>query len=426
MRTLYFDRNTLKGKSNKSSNLDVEKVVNDDCNITKTIPEYDKDIQKVDEQGNLIYLKNIYEMVQKEEILGTEITTEVTDTPYIKNIWKTDENGFKLYAKKIYGEDGEPTGEIEEVTDFMNIFTWKEEVYYETTEKVVGKDSDGNPIYDYEKIPHTYSVPDKYEYNEPVYIDFHMEDKDGNKLYIKEVKEVWEEREVVRVEETAEPIQVFSYKEEEVVIPIEEFVSCNHVCDESCIEPSDEDATSPARCQHEHSELCNPIYDYREAVSIVQVPDEYEENEPCMIPSYKDVTVDIFSRPEEFEITELLAFMYEQELAENDYDYILADMFINESDIDFSYDKHSANTGAFVCCLHPQGKVRLKQLELEKPARVFEIISSEIPDGIDVFINNVKFVGKKLILPKETQKCTIRFENTTDKYLDIKSYCIAY
>lgn len=426
MRTLYFDRNTLKGKLIKSNALDIEINVDDDCNVTKVISEYDKDIQKLDSNGNPLYIKNIYGMVQKEEIIGTEITTEVTDTPYIKNVWKTNEGGFKLYLKKIYGEDGEPTGETEEVTDFMNIFTWKEEIYYETTEKIIGKDIDGNPIYDYEKIPHTYSVPDKYEYNEPIYIDFHMEDKEGNKLYIKEVKNIWEEEEVVSTEETTEPIQVFSYKEEEIVIPVKEFISCDHICDENCVELSDEDATSPARCQHEHSELCNPIYEEKEVIQVINVPDEFEENKPVMIPSYKDVTIDIFSRPEKFEVTEILSFIYEQELADKEYEYILADMFINEDDIDFDYDKHSANTGAFTCCLHPNGKVRLKQLTLEKPARVFEMINSEIPEGIDIYINNVKFVGKKLILPKETQKCTIRFENTTEKYLDIKSYCIAY
>ena len=415
MKTLYFDRQTLKGLPHKLSNTDIAITVNDDLNIVKTIQEYDKDIQKTDKDGNLIYNQNVYQTVQKEKILGYEKTTEITETPYIENVWKTNEEGFKLYSQNVYGEDGEPTGETVEVTNFMQIFSFKDEVYYETTDKVIGQDEEGNDIY--ERIPHTYSVPDKYEYNTPIYVDIHMEDEEGNKLYLKAIKETWEEEEISEVIETTEPIQVFTYKEEEVTKIVSVKISdCNHVCDELC----------DPECIHVHDEFCEPVFEDQEVKEIMSVPDKYEENIPVMVPSYKDITVDIFSRPEEFEITELLAHQYEQELADKDYDYILADMFINEDDVDFDYEEHSANTGAFTCCIHPNGKLRLKELQLEKPARVFELLQSEIPEGIDIFINDTKFIGEKILLPKEIQSCIIRFENTTDKYLDIKSYCIAY
>lgn len=414
MRTLYFDRNTLKGRKNKVCYLDIKKTVDDNFNISKTISIYNKDIQKTDEYGNLVYLKNIYDTQTIKEIISTEITTEITDKPYVESIWKTDESGFKLYSQLIYGEDGLPTGEIEEVTNFMQIFSWKDEKYYELTDEIIGEDEEGNPIY--KQIENTYSVPDKFEYNTPIYIDAHMEDEEGNKLYIKDITETREETIVKDIIETTDKLQIFSYKEDLVSRIERKFVYCDHVCDEECING----------CVHINHELCNPVYEEEEIIEIIQVPDEYEENKPCMIPSYKDVVVNIFNNPEEFTILELLSRIYEQELAGSDYEYILADMFINEDDIDFGYEEHSANTGAFVCCLHPNGKIRLKEFLLEKPAKVFELLDSEIPNGIKMFINDVEITGKKVMLPVEVESCIIRFENTTDKYLDIKSYCIAY
>lgn len=415
MKTLYFDRKTLKGRKNKVCYLDIKKQVSDDCNISKTISKYTGDIQKKDENGNLIHLKNIYETVNISEIVGTEITTEVTDTPYMEHdVWKVNEEGFKLYSQLIYGEDGLPTGETQEVTNCIQVLNWRDEVCYEPTDEIIGEDEEGNPIY--KQVKNTYSVPDKYEYNVPIHISVHKEDEDGNKLYIKNIIENREEKRVKETIETTEKIQVFSYIEDLVSRVETKFISCDHECDELCVEG----------CIHEHSEFCNPIYEDEEIIEIIEVPNDYEENEPCMIPSYKDVIVDLFSNPEEFTIIEVLSHIYEQELANGNYEYILADMFINENDIDFEYQEHSANTGAFVCCLHPNGKVRLKEFLLEKPAKVFELLDSEIPNGIKMFINDVEITGKKVMLPVEVESCIIRFENTTDKYLDIKSYCIAY
>lgn len=416
MRYLYFDRQSLKGKLSKSSHADIEIEVSDDINVKKVISEYDKDIQKVNENNEPLYLQNVYETVVKENILGYEQTTEVTDTPYIRNEWKTNEDGFKVYSQRVYDEDGEFTGEYIEVLNHMNVFDYKEESWFEPTDKVVGEDEEGNLIY--EHIEHKYEVPNNFEYNEPIYVDVHVEDEEGNKIYLKAIKEViGEEKVIIETIETTDPIQVFSYKEEEVTKTVMEMISsCNHVCDETC---GDE-------CAHVCDEFCEPVFKENQVTEVVQVPDEFEENEPIMIPTYRDAEVDIFSRPEEFEITDVLLVKYEQELAESKYNYILADMFINDMDIDFDYEEHAANTGAFVCCIHPKGKVQLKELILEAPARIFELLNSEIPEGINVYINNCKLNNNKVMLPTNVESCVIRFENTTDKYLDIKSYCIAY
>lgn len=416
MRTLYFDRQTLKGSFFRASNADIAIEVDDDCcNIKKTINEYEKDIHKVNEDGQPLYFQNMYETITKENIVGYEQTTEVTDTPCVETVWKTNKQGFKLYRQNIYNKDGSVSKKFREVTDHMQVFSYKEEPHCIVTDTVIGEDEEGNNIY--EQIECIYKVPDKYEYNEPIYIDIHIKDEDGNKLYLKPIKETWEETIISEMIETTAEIQVFSYKEEEVTKTVSVIVAeCNHVCDEYCND----------KCTHTCDEYCEPIFEDKEITEMIQVPDEYEENIPVMIPLYKEVEVDILSRVEEFTIIELLEFIYQRELLDKKYNHILADMFINEDDVDFEYEEHSANTGAFVCSLLPKGKAQLKELELETKAKTFEIIMSEIPTGIDVYVNDVKFINNKAMLPSNVDSCVIRFENTTDKPLDIKSYCIAY
>ena len=78
MRTLYFDRLTLKGQNFKS-HTSVGLQVSDNLSLSKSIKEYDKDIQKTDENGKLLYLQNNYETIVHEDIVGYEETIKVTD-----------------------------------------------------------------------------------------------------------------------------------------------------------------------------------------------------------------------------------------------------------------------------------------------------------------------------------------------------------
>ena len=66
------------------------------------------------------------------------------------------------------------------------------------------------------------------------------------------------------------------------------------------------------------------------------------------------------------------------------------------------------------------------QKSVSEYSRIFELLNSEIPEGINIYINDYKLNNNKVMLPTNTETCVIRFENTTDKYLDVRSYCIAY
>lgn len=416
MKTIYFDRQTLKGIRSMSNHMDIPIHVNDDINLTKTIQEYDRDIQKLNQENQPIYLQNVYEEVINETIIGYEKVTEVTDTPCIEKVWKTNEEGFRLYYQNVYDENHEYIIDVIEVTNHMQIFSYKDNIYYDESndanDEQVEKDNT-----DYIVEPQKYQIPDKFEYNTPIYIDKHIEDENGNKLYIKPIKETRVDIEVTKQIETTEPIQVFTYRAEINIERIKVMVSeCNHICDEECGDG----------CIHVCGETCEPIFEIQEIENIIQVPDKYEENEPLMIPTYKDITVDIFSRPEEFDITEVLEAIYSEKMMKYNYSNIIADMFINEDDIDFTYKDHSANTGAFILTLLPMGKVKLKSIELESPASKFELLENNIPKDIDIYINNVKFVDGIAILPRKASKCTLRFENKSNKLLDVKSYAIMY
>lgn len=415
MKTLYFNRQSLKGSLSMSNHSDISIQVNDDIQLSKTIQEYDKDIQKINEENQPIYLQNVYEEIIKENILGYEKVTEVTDSPCIESVWKTNQEGFKLYYQNVYDENHEHIIEVTEVTNHMQIFSYREEIYYETTDEIIGKDELGNNLY--KVIPQSYQVPDKFEYNRPIFIDKHIEDEDGNKLYLKPIKETWTEIEVTNQIETTESIHVISYREETVIEQIKVMISeCDHICGESCGDG----------CIHECGENCQPVFETQEVEKVIQVPDKIEENEPLMIPSYKDTTVNILSRPEEFDITEVLEVIYSEKMLKYNYSNIIVDMFINEDDIDFTYEEHSANTGAFVLTLLPMGKAKLKSIELETPASKFELLENNIHKDIDVYINNVKFVEGIAILPHPASRCTLRFENKSNKLLDIQSYSILY
>ena len=139
-----------------------------------------------------------------------------------------------------------------------------------------------------------------------------------------------------------------------------------------------------------------------------------EKNTDIIRNTYNDLVNQLLEERDE---AVRIAQTYKQELEK---------VVINDEDIDFDYEEHAANTGAFVCCIHPQGKVQLKELALEAPARIFELLNSEIPEGINIYINDYKLNNNKVMLPTNTETCVIRFENTTDKYLDVRSYCIAY
>lgn len=378
MRTLYFDRLTLKGQNFKS-HTSVDLHVSDNLSLSKSIKEYDKDIQKTDENGKLLYLQNNYETIVHEDIVGYEETIKVTDTPAMESIQKVNEDNQYLYLEIIYSEEGEISSTIETINEY--------------SESGVQ--------------------------NQPIMVEQQKKSPYGKPLYLTPIINRWEEEVVVSTEETTEPIHVLTWKDEEktiiVKVPVVSTDTNDSSTDDVVTESEDDSVLS------EEPELVE-----EEKIIVVSVPDRTEENQPIMIPVYKDVVVDIFSRPEEFEINEVLEVVYAEKMENYNYSNLIVDMFMNEDDVDFTYEEHSANTGAFILTLLPYGKVRLKTIDLETPASKFEIMEANFNKDIDVYINDTKFVDGIALLSRPATKCTLRFENKSNKLLDINSYSIMY
>ena len=157
----------------------------------------------------------------------------------------------------------------------------------------------------------------------------------------------------------------------------------------------------------------------------VDEPTEWVENEPVMVPNIVNKTVIFADSPGEFTAEEILQARYQKLLDNSTYDYIIADAFLNEEDIDLLDKDHSANTGVALMQLLPKGQAKTKSISLEVPAANFELLEFDAP-GVDIYLSGKKFIDGKLTLSSAVSNCTIKFVNTTDKPVSIKSYAIAY
>lgn len=146
---------------------------------------------------------------------------------------------------------------------------------------------------------------------------------------------------------------------------------------------------------------------------------------PVMVDNMIQKTVTLSENPTEFTVEEILQAKYQTLLEGSTYDYILADIFLDESDIDLADPNHTANTGVAILQLLPKGQAKTKAITLEVAAKTFELLEFEGP-GAEVYINDVKFIDNKATLSDSAEEITIKFVNTTDKPVDIKSYAIAY
>ena len=105
MQTFYFNRQTLLGEPKTPISLEV--ITEDSFNMSKEVDEVDKIVQKEDEDGNLVYLKEVYNITTEEKVVGYDETLNETELPCMISVQETDEEGNKLYTENIYDDEGE-------------------------------------------------------------------------------------------------------------------------------------------------------------------------------------------------------------------------------------------------------------------------------------------------------------------------------
>lgn len=110
---------------------------------------------------------------------------------------------------------------------------------------------------------------------------------------------------------------------------------------------------------------------------------------------------------------EVLGEKYLNLLNASEFDYIIADAFLTEDDLDLAYENHKADTGSGMVRIHPQGSVRTKEitLEVENSKLRYGVLEFDADPGIDIWLDPFNIIN---------------FKNTTDKFAFVKSYALGY
>lgn len=138
--------NQVEGINTPSTPFNYSIEVNDDFNITKTVEVQEGEIQKVNEEGQPLYLKEIYRTETTQVFWGRDEVLEDTGVPVMIRVQKENIDGHKLYLEPLY-EDGE-------IVDYSEV--------------VHAFDEDGTP-------------------NEPVIVEVHKTSIGGRLLYYKDL-----------------------------------------------------------------------------------------------------------------------------------------------------------------------------------------------------------------------------------------------
>jgi hypothetical protein len=159
---------------------------------------------------------------------------------------------------------------------------------------------------------------------------------------------------------------------------------------------------------------------------VIQVPTKFEELDPVIVPNMLHKSVRLKEEPTEFTLDEILNAKYLEVLNQTEMDYILADIFLSEDDIDLKDESHKANTGKAIVQILPQGQVKTKNIQLASATDTFKLLELNVDDGIEIYIAGKKFVDGIVDLSTPIESCTIKFLNTTDKPKMAFSYAIGY
>lgn len=130
--------------------------------------------------------------------------------------------------------------------------------------------------------------------------------------------------------------------------------------------------------------------------------------------------------PESFTLERILESKYKNILEASQSDHIIADIFLDESDLDLESPLHGANTGHGILQLLPNGQAKTKSITLEAPASIFTLLEFDVDPGLEIYVAGKIFTDGQAILTEPVQTCTIKFVNTTDKPKIVRAYAVGY
>lgn len=340
--------------------------IDDSLNPSKEMEVQEGDKHKTNKEGKVLYEHKVYKTVTEELIVGKEEVTEETENPVLIVVQKTDEEGKELYLESVYDEE---TEELVDCIEVVNAFSKKG------------------------------------FRNEPIFIEVHKTNEEGEFLYYKDKIEIVEKEVLDYIEEVTENIIVTKW--ETIINKIPQVVGVETVIDEITGEETTIDKIEEVDVES-------------------QVIKDFIKLEPIMIPNMVMRTFDLKTNFERFDVEDILHAKYQHILEESQKDYIIGDMFIDETDLDLEDEKHSANTGLAILQLLPKGQAKTKNIELSVDTKEFKLLEFVADEGVEIYLSGKRFTDEKLTLPNSVSSCTIKFINTTDKPKSVKSYAIGY
>lgn len=159
--------------------------------------------------------------------------------------------------------------------------------------------------------------------------------------------------------------------------------------------------------------------------SIIQVPVEWVGNEPIMIPNMVDRHVKFLDNPNIFTLEDIITFKYRDILENSNYDYIIAQEFI-EQNINTKDEHHTANIGVGFIQLLPKGQAKTESILLDEGVSTLELLLYEGNPEVELYVNDVKIQNNKVTLTSKTNNIIVTFKNPTDKALLINAYALGY
>lgn len=181
--------------------------------------------------------------------------------------------------------------------------------------------------------------------------------------------------------------------------------------------------------KYEEKEIVNSYYDsdgieHNDKV-ITQVPVEWVDNEPIMIPNMISKTISFLDSPSSFTVDDLITAKYREVLEKSSYEFIIASEFI-EQNINIKEVDHAANTGIGFIQLLPKGQAKTNLIELDAEASTLELLLYEGDPQVELYVNDVKVQNNKVSLSSKTNNIIVTFKNPTDKALLINAYALGY
>lgn len=170
------------------------------------------------------------------------------------------------------------------------------------------------------------------------------------------------------------------------------------------------------------------MIDGKEVVVPGQVPTEWEDLQPVMVPNEVYKTVNFQENPFEFTYEEVLEAKKAALQGNNLRKLVHYDEDFNLAGFSTDLASHTANMGDGILALHPNGQCRTEKIQLSTSAQTVQIYLESHPDvRVEVgstASNFIEVIDGIAVLPQVSDAIYVRFINQSDRFRDVFAFGI--